>query len=92
MQPFESVTVADVPDPLGMPETVTVLPLTETVPAVAEAVNGPIPEFTASTMEYVSWLAVQVCPVTSDKTGLGLTVTVAQAVSRHPCAFVTITE
>ena len=51
IQPFESVTVTEVPDPLGIPETVTVFPTTTAVPFVAVAVNGPVPEDIAKEIE-----------------------------------------
>jgi hypothetical protein len=51
VHPFVSVTVTDVPSPAGIADTVTVLPETNTVPLVAAALKGPVPEFTVNVIE-----------------------------------------
>jgi hypothetical protein len=49
--PFASVTITEVPEPLGIPEMVTVFPVTTAVPAVAVAVKGPVPAPIANVIE-----------------------------------------
>jgi hypothetical protein len=75
-----------------MLETVTVVPFTTAVPAVAVAVNGPVPDVTAKVIEYVCWSVAQTGPDVNVRTGTGLTTTVVHAVSLQPNADVTITE